>query len=249
MRTKIYNGFMFYKEFDMLDIRLAELWDVVDKFILVECPQTHRNGPKPLYFLDNKAKYEQFESKLVHVIHDLPSSDNAWDMENEHRRGILKGCNGIKSDDYLIITDADEIPRAEAIRTYRRDCAALAMNFYYYYYNLKTKGHWSLAKMVRYGSIDRDINDYRKQMECDMIYNAGWHFSKIYSLEQIQFMFKNCLADDLFHDVIIDSLSAWREAGETHWCGHDVKFDKCDIDDTYPRYFLDNIERFKPFIK
>jgi len=36
----VYNCFLFYDEFDLLDIRLAELGDVVDTFVLVEAPYT-----------------------------------------------------------------------------------------------------------------------------------------------------------------------------------------------------------------
>lgn len=240
---------MFYDEFDMLDIRLNELWNTVDYFVLVECPTTHRNIPKPLFFEQNKAKYEPFMSKIRHIVHDLPLSSVPFENENEHRRGILKGLDGIKSNDYLIVTDADEIPRATSIRAYTRDCARLSMDFFYYFYNFKTKGKWGLANMLRYGAIDKDLNYYRTgQYECDVIANAGWHFSKMYSLAEIKYKFQHALADELHYKEIIDNLEAWRLAGETHWCNHDVKFERCEIDATYPLYFRQNIIRFKDFL-
>jgi len=245
----IYNGFIFYDEFDMLDIRLNELWNTVDYFILVESPTTHRNVPKPLFFEQNKKKYEPFMSKIRHIVHELPMSETPYVNENEHRRGIMKGCYDTKPNDYVIITDADEIPRASAIRNYNRECARLSMDFYYYYYNFRAEGKWRLANMLRYGAIDRDINLYRTgQYECDVITDAGWHFSKMYSLEEIKYKFQHALADELHYTEILDNLEAWRKAGETHWCGYDVKFNKVDIDDSYPLYFRQNIKRFKDFI-
>jgi beta-1,4-mannosyl-glycoprotein beta-1,4-N-acetylglucosaminyltransferase len=245
----IYNGFMFYDEVDMLDIRLNELWNTVDYFIIVECPTTHRNVPKPLYFEQNKERYAPFMSKIRHIVHELPLSNIPFENENEHRRGILKGLDGIRHNDYLIVTDADEIPRAETIRTYTRDCARLAMDFYYYFYNLRTAGKWGLAYMLRYGAMNKDINEYRTgQYECDILENAGWHFSKIYPLEEIKYKFQNALADELGYKEIIDNLEQWRNNGETHWCGHDVKFDKCEIDESYPLFFRQNILRFKDFL-
>ena len=37
---KVYDCFSFYNEFDILEIRLQELWDVVDYFVLVEADTT-----------------------------------------------------------------------------------------------------------------------------------------------------------------------------------------------------------------
>ena len=57
---KIYDCFTFYNELDLLEIRLNELNDVVDGFILVEAEQSHQNKSKPLFFQDNKNRYEKF---------------------------------------------------------------------------------------------------------------------------------------------------------------------------------------------
>lgn len=249
MKRKIYNGFMFFNEFDMLDIRLNELWDTVDKFILVESPQTHRGGNKELFFDKFKSNYKKYESKLIHVIKELPNASNPWVNENEHRRGIMDGLEGIKNQDYLIINDADEIPRASSIASYTGDLAILSMYFHYYKFNLRNKYNWPLAKMVRYGTMDKDINEYRKELlDCDTLINAGWHFSKVYGLDQMKYMFKECLADDLFHDVIIDNLEQWSNEGITDWCGYYNKFSKVEIDNTFPEYFRNNIDKFKNFI-
>jgi len=246
----IYNGFMFFDEFDMLDIRLNELWDTVDKFILVECPTTHRGKEKKLFFDERKHDYGEYSEKLIHIIHDLPNDKDAWVNENEHRRGIMRAINMMWGNDYLIITDADEIPRAEAIKSFNGNIGALQMDFFYYKYNLKNKSTWDVAKMVRLGAMTEDINYYRQNVPgSELIPNAGWHFSKVYSLENMKYMFKNCLADDLYHDSIVDNLEEWSKEGVTQWCGHRNEFFQCEIDSSYPKWFVENIERFKDYIK
>ena len=50
----IVDCFMFYNELDILQIRLKELYDVVDYFIIIEATKTHSNRDKPLYFTENK---------------------------------------------------------------------------------------------------------------------------------------------------------------------------------------------------
>jgi beta-1,4-mannosyl-glycoprotein beta-1,4-N-acetylglucosaminyltransferase len=50
---KIYDCFTFYNEFDLLEIRLEELYDVVDYFVIVEGNRTFQNSSKPYLFLEN----------------------------------------------------------------------------------------------------------------------------------------------------------------------------------------------------
>ena len=47
---KIYDGFLFFNELDLLEIRLNTLNDVVDYFILVESSVTHAGKSKSFIF-------------------------------------------------------------------------------------------------------------------------------------------------------------------------------------------------------
>ena len=58
---KIYDSFLFYNELDILEIRLNELNNVVDYFILVESSVTHQGQSKPFIFDENKERFAKFE--------------------------------------------------------------------------------------------------------------------------------------------------------------------------------------------
>ena len=45
---RVFDCFQFYNEFDVLEIRLAELDPLVDHFVIVEATHTHTGKPKPL---------------------------------------------------------------------------------------------------------------------------------------------------------------------------------------------------------
>ena len=47
---KIIDTFVFYNELDMLNLRLHELNEEVDFFILVEANKTYANNIKPFFF-------------------------------------------------------------------------------------------------------------------------------------------------------------------------------------------------------
>ena len=47
---KIYDCFTFFNELELLDLRLKELYNHVDCFVLVEATLTHTGKPKELIF-------------------------------------------------------------------------------------------------------------------------------------------------------------------------------------------------------
>ena len=54
---KVYDCFPFNDEFDLLELRLMELYDIVDVFVLCEAPWTFLNTPKPLHYQANSARF------------------------------------------------------------------------------------------------------------------------------------------------------------------------------------------------
>jgi hypothetical protein len=53
---------------DKLEIRLLELWDVVDVFVIYESGVTLVGGPKPLFFdiLRKTSRFQKFQSKIIY---------------------------------------------------------------------------------------------------------------------------------------------------------------------------------------
>lgn len=73
--AKIYDVFTFFNELDLLELRLEILDEVVDKFVLIECVETFSGKPKPLYYEENKQRFQKYHHKIIHhVTHDPPQS-------------------------------------------------------------------------------------------------------------------------------------------------------------------------------
>jgi beta-1,4-mannosyl-glycoprotein beta-1,4-N-acetylglucosaminyltransferase len=99
-----------------LEIRLNELNDVVDKFVLVEATKTHQGKDKPLYFEENKKQFGNLLHKIIHVVvSDYPRTKNALQLEYHQRNSISLGLRDCSPGDQIIISDVDEIPRAAKI--------------------------------------------------------------------------------------------------------------------------------------
>src|SRR5579863_8430750 len=113
----IYDCFTFFNELELLELRLNELAGVVDRFVIVEATKTHSGKPKPLHYRDNQARISRFHSQIIHVIvDDMPVSDDAWTLENFQRNCIVRGLTGCRPDDFILISDLDELPRAGVVK-------------------------------------------------------------------------------------------------------------------------------------
>jgi beta-1,4-mannosyl-glycoprotein beta-1,4-N-acetylglucosaminyltransferase len=113
---KVYDCFPFFNELDVLEIRLQELWDVVDIFVLAESNMSHSGKPKEYIFENNKDSFAKYMSKIRRVqVDDMPDTPDSWVREKYQRWSCTKGLTDVEADDIIITSDLDEIPRADAI--------------------------------------------------------------------------------------------------------------------------------------
>ena len=183
--AKIIDCFTFYNELKILDLRLAELKDVVDHFVLVEATKTFSGKSKKLYFDEIKSKYNDYPISHV-VVDDMPEKNCAWSKEYHQRRSIIRGLTNLVLDDQdiLVLTDADEIPDPETINYIAQqglvDFAALEMDHYYYNLRCKWQDKWTPHPKIFKYSTFKKIGDFQK-LRCHpykiCIPKGGWHFS------------------------------------------------------------------------
>jgi hypothetical protein len=123
--TVIVDTFPLHDELDILEMRLTELFDVVDAFVPVEAEVTHQDRPKPSYLHDNWERFAPFRDKLFPVwATGLPSridDPDPWARELSQREHIATGLAGlgVTDTDIVMQSDVDEIPRAFHVRNLR----------------------------------------------------------------------------------------------------------------------------------
>lgn len=117
---RVFDCFTFSNEMDLLLLRLMELYNVVDHFVIVEADRTFTNEPKPLYFHECRKRFAPFLNKIIHVVvQDMPGGEDPWVRERFQRNAILRGLPTLDPMDVVIISDVDEIQRPETIATMR----------------------------------------------------------------------------------------------------------------------------------
>ena len=94
---KIYDSFRFFNELDLLEIRFNLLYDLVDHFVITECPYTIMGDEKPLYYWENRKRFDKFNDKVIHdVMEDIPDNFNDYVERNGYHTpygNVDKNCN------------------------------------------------------------------------------------------------------------------------------------------------------------
>lgn len=189
-KPKIYDGFLFFNELDMLEIRLNELNDVVDTFVLVESDTTFTGIPKPFYYEENKERFKQFADKITHIkITGTPQTDSPWDAEKYQRDKIYDGMQQCAPDDIIIISDVDEIPNKEAIRNFdpTKGVTILQQKTSYYYLNCVSNLLWWNTKIGTWKDMQKETAyDVRANNNNRFVVGeGGWHFTGLGGIESI----------------------------------------------------------------
>jgi beta-1,4-mannosyl-glycoprotein beta-1,4-N-acetylglucosaminyltransferase len=247
-------------ELELLDIRLHELKYVVDKFILVECTKTHSGKDKPLFFEENRDSFSDYLHKIKHIIvEDIPldSSDN-WIRENFHRNCIVRGLAGCENDDIIIVSDADEIPRAERVLHYTKNPdfgSTLVQQIHYYYLNCYNHSNWcgstifKYSEMIRRNRVPQWYRDHKDNLP--KLLDGGWHFAYLGGEERIRYKLES-FAHQEFNVPQLTSpeyiQERLKDGGDFYRPDHKLVF-RDVTSNGYPDYLKLNSGKFKHLIK
>lgn len=155
---KIYDCFVFFNELKLLEFRLSMYYDYVDYFVLCECSKTLRGDDKPYYFEENKALFEKYADKIIHVKADNPpvsKGSDDWSIEFYQRNQIAQGLKDAQNEDLITISDLDEF-YSPGILTAIKENKRLPISL-----NLFSEGKKKMPlktlKMIKNGTFARSI--------------------------------------------------------------------------------------------
>lgn len=242
---KVYDCFPFFNELELLEIRLNELDDAVDYFVIVESIETQRGGEKPLFFLENRERFAPFLHKIIHIIIDERHPEfGLWERENYQRNGILRGLKKCKDRDIILISDLDEIPRNHLIphiktEIKRRTLKYLYFQMHMYRFHLNrrhpTDFLWDGTVATTYGYLKQKSPQYirDKRGKGWGFKNAGWHFTWMGGLERIRKKFHS-VVEGTDEEVTDESIEAMIQSVPV-----------LPIDETFPRFVQEHQEELK----
>ncbi len=215
---------MYFDEDIVLDLRLNYLNNFVDNFVIVESRFTHSGKKRNLNFnIDN---FEKFKKKIIYLVLDREPPDiekvnDSDDQNTKNSKYILNGMrrdfyqrnfiiNGLResaNDDFILISDLDEIPKLDNIdlRSIKERFVFFKQKMFYYKFNLCSESvTWTgtrgcKKKYLKSPQWLRNIKDRsypmwrldivfskNKYSNINLIKDGGWHFSYIKTPEDIE---------------------------------------------------------------
>ena len=225
-KPKIYDCFLFDHELDMLNLRLHEMGEHVDQFILIESTNSHAGKNKELYFQKHKDLFNKFKHKIEHIVIDLPNEvlydpnptpkndeDRLnWFRENYHRnyiKDVLKKINP-NDDDIILISDIDEIWDNDILNRLKNNQVSFdtfkTILQRWQYWNFKwdfENMQWPGAAFCRWSYLKtttpQEIRNVRYEQETHLNDINGWHLSWFGNVEFNLHKLRNFAHQELSH--------------------------------------------------
>ena len=260
---KIFDCFMYFDEDVVLDLRLNYLSKYIDKFVIIESRYNHKGEKREPQF--NLKKLQKFKEKIIYIlidkepdgIEEVNDNDgheeksrkfilNAIKRENFQRNIISQGVVDADDNDWILVSDLDEIPNLEKndLKTFESPLVFFKQHMIYYKFNLMLENYsWLGTKACKKKNLKtpqwlRNIKDRSypwwridtyfsnvKYINIKIIEQGGWHFSYIKNPEDIEKKLKSYLHHREY-DVNPIGVESIREMINNKKTIYDLKADK-----------------------
>ncbi|KAJ3043420.1 hypothetical protein HDV00_005118 [Rhizophlyctis rosea] len=183
-KPKIYDAIIFSIELDLLEIRLRELYNVVDKFLILESTTTFTGLPKSLLLHENQHRFSFAADKILYAKHEgrpLSQGESPFAIENELRTAmntLISSASPRPNKDYILMSDVDELPSSHTLSLFT-SCTntppsihlQLRTYIYSFEFHLDTSSSWRPQL-----HIYTPQTYYRHSKATETILaDAGWH--------------------------------------------------------------------------
>tara|TARA_B100000767_G_scaffold274290_2_gene306813 strand:+ start:474 stop:1283 length:810 start_codon:yes stop_codon:yes gene_type:complete len=267
MKNKIYDCITFFNENFIFNFRYNVLKNYVDTFVVCESKFDHKGKPKKLNFNPDKSINKE---KIKYIILDnpFPNKTNIWENQAIQRDFMLSNLNFADDDDYIFFSDPDEIPDPNVLIDFKlkKKFGIFLQECFNYKFNLHNpyESPWEgtrvckkknlksidfMRQKVKIKNLKYNILRIDKEKSIEVFKEAGWHFNNLMSPEKIslklktfahtEFAVDNFSSEKIIKEKILRKVDLFER-------GHNYNYKK--IDESFPKYLLDNKNLFSEFI-
>ena len=270
---KIIDCFNYFDEDKILELRLNILNNYVDQFVIVEAKEDHQGKKKKLNF--NIKNFKKFAKKINYIVQEKIEIDKNlvikknWAKDHlrdqSQRNYIINGIKNADDEDWIIISDIDEIPNPKNIHFFnpKNKFAFFKQKFFYYKFNLLNitapfwfgsricvkkylkSPQWLRSFKIKKRTILNKLGFFNYQI----INNGGWHFSFIKTPEQIIKKIE-AFAHSEFNikefknkEKILKKIKNNEDLFDRN-----ISYKKIDLDNSFPDYLVQNKNLYKKWI-
>ena len=269
---KLYDCFMYFNEDLALELRLNTLNEYIDEFVIVEATRNHAGQEKKLNFDINN--FLKFKKKINYIVVDnMPTNTRTYkkDWADAHirdqfqRNALFKGYKNCSDEDLIMISDLDEIPNPKKIKEFntKNKYACFVQKNFHLKINLLniSSKNWMGTKICKKKYLKspqwlRNIKTRKrpfwkiyKPKEPQLIFDGGWHFSFLKKPKDIANKIKIYSHQEYYKDEFVDEEKiSKRIKNKQDLFDRNIKYQKIEIDESFPKYILNNKEMFKEWI-
>ena len=263
----IYDCFQYFDEDHMVDLRLNILDKYVDYFVISESTKTHQGKEKKVNF--NINNFPKFKNKIKFIIAEYNKNINFQNhiggespIEQHQRNSLIKGIEGAKPEDLIILSDSDEIPDLTKIHEIKKNkkYIAFSQSMFMYKLNLQNldESNWIGSKITKKKNIttmqnlrDLKFKNYpfwRLDKRNLQIIKGGWHFSYLQNSQQILKKIRSFSHGEFNNKELNKELIEKKIDKNEDIFGRGFALKKVKIDNTYPEYILENKNKYLEWI-
>ena len=264
---KIIDCITFFDNNFMFDLRYNILRNYVDYFVVCESKFDHKGNEKGKNFIWNK-NFDFKKIKYFYLEKPFPANNDPWKNQAIQREFLLESISFASKDDYVFFSDPDEIPNPNLLINFElkkkygiffQDCFNYKLNLFNSFEtpwegtrvaqkkNLKSIDF--MRQKIKSKNLRYSFFRFDKEKDIQIYSKGGWHFNNILSPKEISLKLKTFahteFSSDKFSsvDVIKEKISKKIDLFKRNH-----KYTKKDLDSTFPRYILENREKYKEWI-
>ena len=265
----IFDCFQYFNEDHIADLRFNILDEYVDFFVVVESTVNHQGQTRKLHF--DKNKYKKFQNKIIYIEVDdtpdnikKPHTGGESLVEQHQRNSIMKGLKKCSDNDLIILSDVDEIPNLNKLNEFNRNkYGVFLQKMFMYKFNLVNlkENNWHGSKICLKKNFKspqwlRNLKFKKypfwridKQKNLQIIKDGGWHFAYLQSPENISKKIKSFAHGEFNRDNMAEEKNIrFKIENNKDIFDRGYKIKKIEVNETFPKYILENKEKLKDWI-
>ena len=263
----IYDCFQYFNEDHTVDLRMNILDPYVDFFVISESTKTHQGHNKKINF-DIK-NFPQFKDKIKFLVADYDKKINFENhtggesiIEQHQRNYLINGLKDASPEDLIILSDSDEIPDLSKIKNINRNKKFIAFSQKMFMYKLNLlnveESGWIGSKITKKKNISsmQDLRNlkfknypfWRIDKGHLQIIEGGWHFSFLQTSDQILKKIKSFSHGEFNNSLLNENRIEEKILKNEDIFGRDIKLEKIDLNENFPKYIYNNQEKFSKWI-
>lgn len=215
------DAFTFFNEYDMLYARLKYFYKHVDYFVISECDHTHAGNFKGFNLTKSMYEFREFQDKILYLPMSIDptqydftkpkSTDYSagnWKLEKDQRNHLSKALRLFAPDDYVMISDVDEVCTHQSIKeaiSKNVDVAGSDQEMFWYSFKTKEPNLWSGSVLTKVKYALANTPEYFREKRWvipKML--KGYHMTYFMDIERMKYKIENFAHQELNQEEFTD---------------------------------------------